>query len=499
MLKVQRQRQQQGTSDVRGAQRQASPFPWMVESLVLGFASSQIMLLGFLASIWPINSSSSCSSSSSSSNSRGSIWSSDELGSAVLPVVNLALLLLDASAGRVGYVLGVMGFVTLLCDKLLADLRHTSASAAADWEAVDSSNNNSNNRSSSTSTSGSSSGAVPISPGAQQLLQSEQLPKLLAATQALCVLRLRAKTRSQAGGSSLTGRSSSGSGIVPSSGGVQQAAEQILVTNIVSWDGPAIARINQDWQWAGLEGATAAALLNITAVLQHMLPCWAASRTNTDSSSSSSSRDSSVAGPAAQPAQQRHQQYLPLLVLVAQLRHWALLQVQLVQLVDSVGCKVECMKTLLAMLDAADAVGARLSTAVKKALLQPVLQQLLPHLQGVLATQEAAVSSSSSSSSSSCGGGSCGGDTAGVSGNAGPSSSSSGSSSSRTAGVAGVAAPSSNSSSSSRSAAGCDAGTNTAAGSSSSMRVALELGLSMLLLKLAQGGEDRPDTETSVS
>jgi hypothetical protein len=109
---------------------------------------------------------------------------------------------------------------------------------------------------------------------------------------------------------------------------------------------------------------SAAVLLSIAAVMQHLVPCWAAARTDTGSSSSSSS---SVADTPSQPAQQRHQQYLPLLVLVAQLRHWALVQVQLMQLVDSVGCKVQLMKTLLVMLDAAGTVGARLHTAVKQA------------------------------------------------------------------------------------------------------------------------------------
>jgi hypothetical protein len=79
-----------------------------------------------------------------------------------------------------------------------------------------------------------------------------------------------------------------------------------------------------------------------------MLPCWAAARTDTGSSSSSNTSSTRVvAGTAVHPAPQRHQQYLPLLVLVAQLRHWDLVQVQLMQLVDSMGCKVELITTLL--------------------------------------------------------------------------------------------------------------------------------------------------------
>jgi hypothetical protein len=424
-------------------------------------AISEIRLFMSLATVWP----------ASSSSSGSSLSSSEELGSAALPLVNLALLLLEASAGRVGYVLEVIDFVTFLCDSLLPDLHHSGAATAAGPAAVGSSSSSSN---------------VPRSPVVQQLLQSAQLPKLLAETQALHVLVLRHITSSQAGdrhqehgvptSSSSSGSrastsqtlesSSSSSGgsssSVPSSGGVQQGAEHLLVANMPSWDVEAFARlveyqgfISSHWQRKHEDGHTAAALLSTAAVLQHMLPCWAAARADTGSSSSASSSSSSVASTPAQPARQRHPQCLPLLVLVAQLRHWALVQVQLMQLVDSVGCKAMSMNTLLVMLHAADAVGTRLHTAVQKALLQPVLQQLLPHVQGVLGSQEATAASSSSIN----------------------------------ADVLQDAAPSSSSSSSGT--AGCSMGTITAAGSSSSSNstcVALNLGLSTLLLKLAQGG-----------
>jgi hypothetical protein len=457
-------------------QRQQQQDTEMVDGLILNMAASQIRLFRSIATVW--------SSSSGSSSS-----SSEELGTAALPVLNLALVLLDATVGRAAFALPVMDVVSCICDTLLADLRSSS----------------------------SSSGEVLLSAGVQQLLQSEQLPKLLAATQALCVLALNPRTSpasdrghdsassnsgsgasssqqpstASSSGSSSGGSSSSSSSVSPNNG-VQQGAEQLLVTTLSIWNCQAITREHQGvfhfhWQREHGEGSAAAALLSIAAVVQHMLPRWAAVRTDagSSSSSSSSSRDlsigthdagsssssgsrrlaasSSPAAPAVQPAQQRHQQYLPLLVLVAQLWQWAVVQVQLMQLVDSVGCKVELMKTLLAMLDAAGTVGARLHTAVNKALLQPVLQQLLPHLQGVLGTQQAAAVSSSSSRA------------AGASGNARPSCSSS-SSTSSTSGTA-----------------GCSADTVTAAGSSSSSaRAALELGLSTLLVKLAQGGEAWP-------
>jgi hypothetical protein len=118
---------------------------------------------------------------------------------------------------------------------------------------------------------------------------------------------------------------------VSSNGEVQQGAEQLLV-NILSWNGQAISRINDDhgiqfqWQREYEEGSTAAALLSIAVVVQHMLPRWAATRTATGSSSSSSGSHRHAAaarsaGADVQPAQQRHQQCLPLLVLVAQLQH----------------------------------------------------------------------------------------------------------------------------------------------------------------------------------
>jgi hypothetical protein len=450
--------QLQESSDLQGAGRQALSDQWvMVEGLTQELAASQIKLFKSMATVWPTSLSSS---------------EAAELGSAALPVLKLALVLLESSAGRAAYVLEVMDFVACVCDSLLPDLRHTGASPAAGGVAA-------------SSGSSSSSGAVPLSPDVQQLLQSEQLPKLLATTQALYVLALSPTSSSQDGDSppansssgsaaassqrlSTSSSSGSSSSSVPYNGGVaQQGAEQLLVTTFSSWDGEVITRtierhggLHLHWQREHGEGRTAAALLSIAAVVQHMLPIWAAARTGS-SSSCGHAASASLAASAEQSAQQRHQQYMPLLVLVAQLRHWALVQAQLMQLVDSVACKADLMTALVVMLDAAETVGARLHMAVKQVLLQPVLQQLLPHLQGVLGTQPEAAAPISSSSR----------DAAGVSGHAAPSSSSSGSSSSNVGGKPGSI---------------CSTGSSS---SSSVTHVALELWLSTLLMELAQGGE----------
>jgi hypothetical protein len=155
-------------------QRQRQQNNRTVNPFVLSLAISQIKLFKSMAIVWP----------TSTTGSSSSLSSSEELGSAALPVLDLALVLLNAAAAHVMYVMAIMDFVTFLCNSLLADLLHTGVSAAAGQAAVGSSS----------SSSSSSSGDVPFSPGVQQLLQSEQLPKLLAATQALHVLALSPDT-----------------------------------------------------------------------------------------------------------------------------------------------------------------------------------------------------------------------------------------------------------------------------------------------------------------
>jgi hypothetical protein len=233
-LKLQRQQQQQqDNSDKQGAQQALPHSERVIHSIVLDLAIGQINLFTSLAAVWP----------TSSSSSR--LCSSEELGSAALPVLNLALLLLDASSGRVGYVVGVMDPVMYVCSSLLPDLRGTAASAAAGEAAV------SSRSSISSSSCSSSGGGVPLSPGVQQLLQSEQLPKLLAATQALHVLGLSSTTRvrgqpgddrhdSTSGmplrsGAPHSQRLSISSSSVSSSDGMQQGAEQLLAANISTW------------------------------------------------------------------------------------------------------------------------------------------------------------------------------------------------------------------------------------------------------------------------
>jgi hypothetical protein len=165
---------------------------------------------------------------------------------------------------------------------------------------------------------------------------------------------------------------------------------------------------------------------------------------------------------------------------------WALPQVQLTQLASQQQCKAAHLQALVTMLGAAERLGGAVAAAVKASLLQPVLLQLLPHLQAVGRCGMLEASSSSGSSVA------AGGDTSRA-----PTTVAAGRSSNNS--TASTAAVSSSSSSSSLLSSisdyvpvaefGGSSAAAASAGSSSSSSSDLDVSVSWLLLKLLDGGE----------
>jgi hypothetical protein len=128
------------------------------------------------------------------------------------------------------------------------------------------------------------------------------------------------------------------------------------------------------------------------------------------SGSSSSTYMMPISVQEAQEQQQHAMQQLPPGALQL-LQHWPAMQLELLLLVDDVSCKVLLLQTVARMLQVCAIADAslKLTVAARSALIQPLLQLVLPHVTDVLRQQTAAAGSStalhtssgSSSSSSS--------------------------------------------------------------------------------------------------
>jgi hypothetical protein len=495
-LHKQQQQQQQRKRSTK-AQQTLLEEQRVAVSGVLDVAVNQLRLFSTLLSNWPANSTNS-----------SSLSSSKELASAALPVMQLTMAVLEASGGKAAYVEVAVDFAAKLSQQLQIELQAGHASTAVPASAA--SDNASGNISSRDNIIISSSKQV-ASPAVLQLLHDEQLLPLLGSMQALYTQALR---RSMPDSSSSSSRStgfvssSAAATGLTSAAAAAAAAESVLEAVGLSWtcSAPTLFRIpdirktapkEKRWQMARF----AAAVSSSAAVIQHLVACLPA--TPGAEAAASSSNSSSSSAVQATPHQKQQQELLARL-----LQPLALVQVELALLMPSVECKLSCLRTLLALLGAAECLGEDAHAALQQVLLAPVLQQLLPHVQGVLGAEGAAAagggsssaacggqadarSSCSSSVSSSTAGG--GGSSAAAGGGdlEAPGAGSSGSSSIDVSNVAGssdeakgIADGSSSDSSDSSSISASAAGTV-----NSSSSVDLQSCMSTLLVKLSLGGK----------
>jgi hypothetical protein len=400
------QQQQQQQQQRRKRLNNSSPGRLHTEfRQVLDAAALQLSMYGSIVMHWPVSSSSrSCLSSSSS-----------ELAAAALPAVQLAMLLLEARGSKDAYTRYIIGFVSQLCSCLRPELQDTPSSATH--------TNSTTEGTARSDASSSSSSSVPcLSPAVQQLLQSEALLRLLAAGQALCAQELHELASKAYGVSSQPGSSSSRV-MLAAGGRAAAAADALLCAVLVSWkckprevNTAADATANDKGQTASHIGSFESSLGDIAVVVRYVLTNWTGlhgedsssdSGSSSGSSSSSGSGDSTGTGsdrltvPGSAGQQQQQQQ-----LVLSLLQPWALLQLQLLQLVRDLSSQSAGFQALRAMNDAAERMDAAAYAALNRSLVQPMLQLLCNDLDALehgscqpLAGSKTAGSSSSSSSS----------------------------------------------------------------------------------------------------
>ncbi|KAF6253319.1 hypothetical protein COO60DRAFT_429511 [Scenedesmus sp. NREL 46B-D3] len=382
----QRQQSKQSETSERGQRQELQA----ASRMVIDVAAMQLALYDGLINKWPTTSSSSGSSLSSSR----------ELGSAAMPAVQLAMAVLVASGGRAAYAKSVMLFVATLCGCLRSDILGAAGSACAGLAAARGSLGG-----------GSSSSSMSLSPAVRQLLQSEQLLKLLASSQAMYAQVLqhnstsssssqnncRARSSSKHGGGGRDSNMPDVASIAP------EAAADVLRAVGFSWTRSA-ATLSSDDRGGDSGGMgkqlymrmeyTEAVLDDIAVVVQHVVQSSASMQADKssrgggnnagDSAGSSSSNTTasttissaaSIGSSGQQPApsksiQQRQRQLVPLLA------PWAVVQVELMQLTASMSCKLAGLGALVALMFAAEQQDAAACAAVKHSLLLPVLQLL---------------------------------------------------------------------------------------------------------------------------
>jgi hypothetical protein len=241
---------------------------------------------------------------------------------------------------------------------------------------------------SSSSGGGGGSSAGCSSPAVQQLLQSEQLLRLLVATQALHAQVLQETACGLLGGSGGEGSrraaavegsspvaatAAAAAAAVAAAAAAPAAAEGVLRALDLGWTSSVISMFS-GWEEAAVAEYMTNSIIDTAQVLMRMLSS----------------------------NMQQHQRQQQLAVSVASLlQPWALLQLQLVQLVSDLHLKWQgkfyCVKVLNQLLDAAEhLLDAAARAAFKRNLLQPVLL-LLPHISEVPASSSRGAASSSSS------------------------------------------------------------------------------------------------------
>jgi hypothetical protein len=375
-------------------QQQQQQQDWEIDFRhVLDAAVLQLSLFAERLRNWP-----------TSSSHKSSLSSSKDLGEAALPAVQLAMTVLQACEGRKVYVHTVLAsFVRDLCSGLAAELQNGQELAASSSKAANPNGS---------STSGSSSSAGCLSPAVQQLLQSEQLLRLLAAAHALYAQVLQHNAAS-CGESSSSSSSSRDTAAAASS---SAAAENLLHSIGLSWTRcPVDVSSIDDELCKGLdkvEGTLTHAALTVRHLIQHMVSSWAGMYFQLCGSSSSSSSSSGTKSSSdiltrhhqalTSPGSNIHQQQQQQRLLLSLLQPWALLHLQLVQLLVRPESREVCFKTSNQMLNACKILDADAYAALQGSLLQPMLQLLLDNMRALQhsSTSNGAAGSSSNSSSS---------------------------------------------------------------------------------------------------
>jgi hypothetical protein len=424
----------------RRVQRQDDSF-----NQVLDLAAQQLSLLTALINVWPAG-----------SRHRSCLSSSSELGVVGLSALQLAPLVLDASGGRAAYISIVLRHTQVLYECLrgeVQDQRENQTSTAALTVAGDAGDSSS----SSSRTNAATNCPESISPAVQQLLQSAQLLKLLAATQALYAQVLQRACLD--GGSNVNSSSSSSTAAVTASGSASAATADVLRATSLSWTHSDAALFAEDLEVSSADqsgggggggsggggsggggrrsdlpfvAVIEAALVDTAVVMQYVLAKQAAAHTDhviTSSSSSSSSSsasgcspqgacssssssdvvDSSVqttaaGGPDQQQQEQQQQQLRKRELLQQLLQPWAVVQLEILQLATTMDCQLSALDALYATFMAAKQLDAAVYAMLKCSLLQVLLHLLTQCMQDPPASSSRASDSSSSTSSSGGGG-----------------------------------------------------------------------------------------------
>jgi hypothetical protein len=393
----QQQQQQQGCEQSScHVQRVHYPF-----KQVLDLAEQQLALFDVLFSVWP-----------TASSHRSCLSSSSELGAVELSALQLAPLVLDASGGKAAYVASVLRHAFVLCRCLRAEVEGLGQQTSTAGSTV------------AGGAGGSSSSSSPesLSPAVQQLLQSEQLLKLLAATQALYAQVLqRTRLVGDTKGSSSSSSSSSSTAAVTATGSAIAATAEVLQATGLSWTHADAALFVERSEASSPEHSGGggrrfdlsrdcvarmeAALSDAAVVMRYVLNNQAAAHTDNISTSSSSSSDAvlnssshvtAASGPDQQQQQQQQEELRKREFLRQLLLPWAVVQVELLQLIDNVMCSKHAF-ALWATFVALEEIDAAAYAALKRSLLQPLLQLLTQCVQ-----EAPASSSGASDSSSSC-------------------------------------------------------------------------------------------------
>jgi hypothetical protein len=364
---------------------------------VSNIAARQLTLYEQLLISWP---------PSSSSNSNSSLSSSSELAAAALPAVQLAVTLLEASAGELEYVpVVVVGFFAELCSCLHAELQgiehgspaaadgnHSSGSCGGGSSSSSSgSTSSSSSSSSSSSTAGSTNNERCLSPAVQQLLQSEQLLRLLAASQAFCELVLHANACSLPVGNDQEGGSNSYNTVAAAGTGTSAAAAAAPTASATA--AGLLRAVGFGWAqdsaevhcWNAPQLVDIAKTVSDTAaVMGHMLSNHINTHTAESSrccdSSSNSSNEVVVLNSSApklgasDTSTQQQQQQQQLQFVAPLLQPWALLQLQLMQLVSEQQSKFECATAIVTILNASKSPDAAAYEELTRSLVHAGLQ-----------------------------------------------------------------------------------------------------------------------------
>jgi hypothetical protein len=230
-----------------------------------------------------------------------------------------------------------------------------------------------------------------LRPSVQQLLQSTQLLRLLAAMQAVTTELLQRQVLSKAARASTTsssrnrGRpqpSAAAAAAVAASGEASASAAALLNAAGMAWPCSAVQL------QAPIVQAFEAMMLHSMRLVQNVWMSWmrlllADLRAN-GSSSSSNGSSSSIVTPDIRS------------LLESLLQPWSLLQVQQLLLVTTPEATAAALYGLLGLCSTMDYLDPAATAAATSSLLQPVLLQLLPHVQGIISGAGGGSSSSSS-------------------------------------------------------------------------------------------------------